>query len=451
MAEENNSNGKNGSVKRIGENISEIKRVVKEIDSLLKELKRRKNPEERKIIFSSIGNLREKLRNMSQDTIDSVEKVPLARPLNESLKSMAKPGVKPLAKPPIKPLPKTALKPGAVISSKPIKRIKPTFLEKISLKKMKMGKIKIQKKKEKKPSKYVNIANKLFYNLANSLINKGKFRKLGRTLVKSNMEYISATYVPVIFFSTLVSVIVAILVMVFLLFFNVSSAPPFITSIEESLGIRFLKVFWILFAVPVATYAFAYFYPELEKKSLESKINQELPFATIHMSSITSSMIEPSKIFSILISTGGYPHLEKEFIKLQNEINIYGYDLITALRNRSANSPSRKLADLYNGLVTTITSGGDLPQFFEKRSQTLLFEHRLEVEKSAKTAETFMDIYISAVIAAPMILMLLLMMMSISGFGISLSPFMISLIMILSVSIINIVFLTFLHLKQPKE
>jgi len=265
------------------------------------------------------------------------------------------------------------------------------------------------------------------------------------------MEYISATYVPVIFFSTLVSVIVAILVMVFLLFFNVSSAPPFITSIEESLGIRFLKVFWILFAVPVATYAFAYFYPELEKKSLESKINQELPFATIHMSSITSSMIEPSKIFSILISTGGYPHLEKEFIKLQNEINIYGYDLITALRNRSANSPSRKLADLYNGLVTTITSGGDLPQFFEKRSQTLLFEHRLEVEKSAKTAETFMDIYISAVIAAPMILMLLLMMMSISGFGISLSPFMISLIMILSVSIINIVFLTFLHLKQPKE
>ena len=61
-----------------------------------------------------------------------------------------------------------------------------------------------------------------------------------------------------------------------------------------------------------------------------------------------------------------------------------------------------------------------------------------------------MDIYISAVIAAPMILMLLLMMMRISGLGISLSTGMISLIMILAVSLINILFLAFLHIKQPE-
>ncbi|HEB47155.1 MAG TPA: hypothetical protein ENI22_01670, partial [Candidatus Pacearchaeota archaeon] len=173
-------------------------------------------------------------------------------------------------------------------------------------------------------------------------------------------------------------------------------------------------------------------------------------FAAIHMSAISSSMIEPSKIFSIIISTKEYPYLEKEFIKLQNEINIYGYDLVTALRNRSFNSPSRKLSELFNGLATSITSGGNLSDFFEKRSQSLLFEHRLDKEKQSKASETFMDIYISVVIAAPMILMLLLMMMRISGLGISLSPSMITLIMVLGVTLINIFFLTFLHLKQPE-
>ncbi|MBA7654282.1 hypothetical protein ES703_62159 [subsurface metagenome] len=73
------------------------------------------------------------------------------------------------------------------------------------------------------------------------------------------------------------------------------------------------------------------------------------------------------------------------------------------------------------------------------------------MEKQLKTAETFMDIYISVVIAAPMVLMLVLMMMRISGLGIALSPSMISLVMILVVSLVNIFFLTFLHIKQPKN
>jgi flagellar protein FlaJ len=336
--------------------------------------------------------------------------------------------------------------------AKPTKtELKLASLEKLALKRMKKKEKKVAKKKEKKASEYAKVSSSFFYNLSMSLINKGKFKKLKRDLVRANMELVPANYISIIFFTTLLSVFAGILITAFFLFFNITAIPPFIARVEESIGIRALKVFWILLVVPVGTFIFTYLYPSLEKKSLESKINQELPFAVIHMSAISSSMIEPSKIFSIIITTKEYPNLEKEFIKLQNEINIYGYDLVTALRNRSFNSPSKKLSELFNGLATTITSGGKLPDFFEKRSQTLLFEHRLDKEKQSKTAETFMDIYISVVIAAPMILMLLLMMMRISGLGISLSPAMITLVMILGVTMINIFFLTFLHLKQPEE
>tara|TARA_Y100000296_G_C5139478_1_gene240162 strand:- start:534 stop:1121 length:588 start_codon:yes stop_codon:yes gene_type:complete len=194
-----------------------------------------------------------------------------------------------------------------------------------------------------------------------------------------------------------------------------------------------------------------YIYPSLEKSSLEGRINQELPFATINMAAISGSIVNPTKIFSIISSTKEYVNLEKEFIKVINGVNVLGYDLITTLKNRSFNSPSKKLADLFNGIATTVKSGGDLPKFFDERAKSLLFEYNLEKEKSTRAAETFMDIYISVVIATPMILMLLLIMMQISGLGIALSTSMITLMMILGVSIINIIFLTFLHIRQSNE
>ena len=117
----------------------------------------------------------------------------------------------------------------------------------------------------------------------------------------------------------------------------------------------------------------------------------------------------------------------------------------------ASNTPSSRFAELLNGIATTIDSGGSLSDFFDKRANTLLFEYKIEREKYTKSAETFMDIYISVVIAAPMIIMLLLIMMSISGLGVALSSSGITLVMVLGVTMINALFLTFLHLKQTSS
>ena len=86
----------------------------------------------------------------------------------------------------------------------------------------------------------------------------------------------------------------------------------------------------------------------------------------------------------------------------------------------------------------------------EEKAKTFLFDYRLERERNTRAAETFMDIYISVVIAAPMMLMLLLMMIKFGGLGFcGLTTNALTLIMILGVVGINIIFLTFLYLKQP--
>jgi len=324
-------------------------------------------------------------------------------------------------------------------------------LEQEVLKRIKKGEGKIVEQKEKQIGFYLRTSNKIFSRISLSLYEKSMFKSLKEDLVKANLFFLPVTYISVILFTTLLSLAGGFLVFLFFLFFNIGVELPFISLYQGEFLSRFLKTFWIIFVAPIVTFFSMFLYPSLEKKSIDGRINQELPFVTIHSSAIAGSMIEPSKLFEIITLTKEYPYISREFTKVINEINIYGSNLVNALRESASNTSNEGLKDLLNGLATTITSGGDLRKFFDKRAQTLLFDYKLERERYTKLSETFMDIYISVVIASPMILMLLLMMMKISGLGLSFSSSMISLIMVLGVVVINIAFLVFLYLKQPNR
>ncbi|MFH1787521.1 MAG: type II secretion system F family protein [archaeon] len=457
---------------KLKKNIAQERKIVNEIISLSEKLEGI-SKEGRGILVNQINYLKYSLKKTNDEIPRIVEKISLMRPLSINFPNFKK---KEINSPQIEnrissEKNQSTINSYSIEDNEPLETgssvnnfssreenktskkgqplIKLSSLEKKTLKRLRKREVEVSKKKLKKPSKYVNISNKLFSDMASSISSKKFFIDLKRDLYKTNLQFIPRSYISTMLFTTLLSIIAGILIFLFFLFFNFGAVPPFITRAAESLGGRFLKVFWIILAVPIGTFFAMYFYPSMERKSLEGKINNELPFASIHMFAISGSMVSPIKIFEIIMSTKEYPNVEREFTKLINEVNIYGYNLVGALRSTAFNSPSKKLSELFNGLATTINSGGDLKDFFDKRSQSLLFDYRLEREKYNKSAETFMDIYISVVIAAPMILMLLMIMIKVSGLGIGLSTSMITLLMIVGVGMINLVFLAFLHLKQP--
>jgi len=296
---------------------------------------------------------------------------------------------------------------------------------------------------------YLKLANKYFMDRADKWIKKGYFKSLSLGLRKANVDVLFKSYVAMIFMTVVFSVVFAILLTVFLLFVDASFVWPFFSLYDGSYLARIGRIFWIPLVIPVLTFFALYYYPSTEKKSLGKKINQELPFAVIHMSAISGSGIEPSEIFKIIGLSKEYPYLRKEIRKVLNQINLYGYDLVTALNNASKISPSEKLAELFSGLSTTITSGSSLKDFFEKRSGSLLLSYRLEREKYTKLVETFLDIYISIVVAAPMIFLLLLILMTVSGIGVGFTSVQLSVISVFSIALLNVAFLVFLQIKQP--
>jgi len=285
----------------------------------------------------------------------------------------------------------------------------------------------------KKPNPYKKISNKIFLNTSTSLLKKGYFKNLENNLKKASIPFLSNSYLSMAFFSSLLAFLIGISAII-------------LTAVVSPANL--LKYTPIVIFLPLLTFFCFYFYPLTESQGIGQKIKNELPFVTLHMAAIAGSKIEPSQIFKIIAFGTEYPNTRKEFIKIINQINLYGYDLVTALKNVSRNTPSEGLAELLNGMATTISSGGDIKEFLNKRAETLFFEYRMDREKYTKEAETFMDIYISIVIAAPMILSLLLVLMNIGVMTIGISIKLLNLLMIGGIAVINIIFIAFLNLKQ---
>ena len=295
---------------------------------------------------------------------------------------------------------------------------------------------------------YNTLSNKIFFSFSQEFITEGKFKNLITDVRKSNINILSTTYLSIMFFSIMISLIIGLFVMFFAMFFTIDLLSISIQKYSGSYLTRLIRILWIPIIFPLITFSLFYFYPAAEKKSISQRINQEIPFVVIHMASISGSGIEPIDLFRIIAMSKEYEFAGKEFSKILNQTNFYGYDLSTALRNVSLSTPSTRFSELLNGMAITINSGGDMQKFFEKRAESLLLEYRLEREKANKSAETFMDLYISIVIATPMIMVMLLVIISISKISTGFNPTQMTTAIIGIVAIVNILFLSFLHMKQ---
>jgi len=417
--------------------------VLREISNNLRRLDYA-SPSERKLLQTSTESLRSSLKLVNNSIPKLLEEISLIEKLPQKAKATG--------------LEKVEFKgEESVIKVTLKKEDREVFLRQLSINEGLINKLKKKRKTTEERSDefraargYLKISNMLLLNQSQNLIKRGYLKDLSVELRKANIDILFASYVAMTLLTTIISFFVSILITVFLVFYSVQLTFPFFVLFEGSYLSRITHIFWIPVVVPLATFFVLYYYPSTERDSLAKRIDQELPFAVIHMSSISGSGIEPTQIFKIIGLNREYPFLRKEIRKVLNQINLYGYDLVTALNNVSKTTPSTKLAELFSGLSTTITSGGNLGEFFAKRADSLLVTYRLEREKYTKIAETFMDIYISIVIAAPMILMILLVLISLSSYDVGLSTGQLTALIIGVMGVINVIFIFILHLKQPR-
>lgn len=243
------------------------------------------------------------------------------------------------------------------------------------------------------------------------IINPRILSRLGpleRNLGKASVKTAFRVYVGMMTFASLASGVAtfAVFYSVFLYFGFAVIHPLFLPALIGGL-------------VGTTSMGIYYVYPSLVVYSRANKIDANLPTIANFMSVLASSGMPAESIFRSLDSVGQEFGVSKEADGIIRDIGLMGMDLHTALKKAAVRSPSRKLATMLDGIVTTSHMGGDLALYLReesdkhKRARTLNMKHF--IENLGIVAET----YITFMVAGPLMLIVMLSVMSFLGAGVT--------------------------------
>ena len=158
----------------------------------------------------------------------------------------------------------------------------------------------------------------------------------------------------------------------------------------------------------------------------------------------------PSRKFSQKIINIGKKATQKEIKKILNYINLFGYDLTTALKNVANTTASPELKELLYGMVSTIETGGDLRGYLKEKAEDALNLYRLDRKKQIEALATYSEVYTSLLIAAPLLLLVTLAI--INSIGGNIGGFEVKTLAWIGVAValplINIGFMFFISMSQ---
>lgn len=304
----------------------------------------------------------------------------------------------------------------------------------------------LEKRKELKvykPSALGTLANiaikKLSYYLIDSF--PDFFRYLYNALRLANISMLSNTYVNIM---VLVSIFAFFGSFILYALFFAGLANPFIQVTLKSLLLALLTV--------VITFLAFYAYPFARIKARRKNIRTNLPFAINHMAAVASSGVPPAKMFKLIAESKEYGEVSVETEKIVEFVDIFGYDILTALRSVAATTPSPLMKELFNGIISTIESGGELKSYMNEKSKEAMVDYELERQKFQELISTYSDVYTGILIAAPLFFISALSLVSLLGGtigGIAVDVLIVFGTYVI-IPVLNIIFLVFLELTQPE-
>lgn len=306
----------------------------------------------------------------------------------------------------------------------------------------------MQKKTEKQPKQVKeegeryhflkSISIKIFGRTVDKYSNY--FRALKISLSKADTRILFRTYLSIVFFLTL-----------FVFIISLFSTLAF----SILLNLNILLSVLLLAAMPIAfsavTFFVYYIYPISVAKKRRSDIETNLPFALNHMAAIAGSGVPPRVMFKVISRFKEYGEISREANKITRNVDVFGMDEITSLKEVASKSPSPSFKDFLQGILTTIQTGGSLNSFLKEEAEKSMFDYRIRRNKYVQQLTIYADIYTAVLIAAPLVFIIMFPILSIMQgtlFGLGIKELVnVGLIVLIA---LNAVFLLFLQLTQPK-
>ena len=270
------------------------------------------------------------------------------------------------------------------------------------------------------------------------------FKDLDVNLRKSGIKVHFKAYVStVILTALLLSISVLTLVPVLLTFiFKLSLLSSLLFGIGAS-----------LFAGALTVIGF-YFYPIYRADSLKRTLEDGLPFTVGYMSILAGAGVLPDFIFRSLAQVDASLAVSNEARTIVRDVELFGFDIISALEVASQRTPSERFKELLEGFIATIHSGGSLVKYLRDRSRQYMKLKRIALRRFSDTLTVLAEFYVTLMVAGSLIFVVMLSVMSMlggAGSGLLDPRLLLYLLTYLGLPIGSIVFLIVLDMLSPRR
>ena len=184
--------------------------------------------------------------------------------------------------------------------------------------------------------------------------------------------------------------------------------------------------------------------PGIKKRNRATKINLTLHNAVAYMYAMRKGGAQLLTIFRSLSERADiYGEVALDFRQIVRDADFFGYDIVTAIHNLADTTPSEKLKDFLEDLLSVIESGGDMAEFLSMRVRLYQEEARFEQKQFLTLLSLVAESYVTLFVAGPLFLIIIMVVMGMMGGS---AVLQLTLVTYLVMPVGSIVFILFINL-----
>lgn len=153
--------------------------------------------------------------------------------------------------------------------------------------------------------------------------------------------------------------------------------------------------------------------PAFRVKNRASKLNEEIPHFIGYMSTLATSGLSLEGIFKAIAKEETDEDIVKDARFIVRNIDILGMDLITAIKDLIHRTPVGPYSELLDGAIVTVSTGGDLKEYFNATAKVQLEEKKMLLQRTTESLGSVAEIYTILLIVFPLLAVIMLSIMGI--------------------------------------
>ncbi len=176
-----------------------------------------------------------------------------------------------------------------------------------------------------------------------------------------------------------------------------------------------LNVFIPIFAAAAGLEAglgVMYKYPEINVGARKRHLQEESPYFIGYMATLAASGLTLEGIFKAIAKEGTKEEFVRSSQYIIRNIDVLGMDIITAISDLIRKTPAESFAELLEGLISTIQSGGNLKEYFTALAKVQMEEKKATIQKMTSSLGIIAEMYTILLVVFPLMAIIMFSIMA---------------------------------------